>query len=261
SGVVGNALNMFVLRDTKRRRAYFLFNGIALSDILFFVVLMPSWLASYEIFAQDLIFRQILFTVKVTCFGIANWLSAINIWVVCVISLERYSAVHDPMKHKRMCGLANRHILFAILIVTFICTSYIHYNTHCKIKEICSGTQLAQVCVDVRANWNSWRGMNTTPEWMRQLIGVMRYVHAGMAIAAPLILVCVFNGLLIHHAKRIGFSFDGSGTQTNLQRAENRITYIAIVIISVFLITNLPSAVILVFHTVYPFSYPDDSPK
>ncbi|GMR41801.1 hypothetical protein PMAYCL1PPCAC_11996, partial [Pristionchus mayeri] len=162
AGIVGNALNMLVLRDKKMKRAYFLFYCIALSDIFFFFALAPAWLASYKFFAQDMLFRHLFFNIKVHFYGFANWVSAFNIWVVCLISLERFIAVHDPMRTNRMelAGLTNKRVILVIIILTFIFTSYVHYNTLCKVKQLCHGTQLAQACMDVRADWSRFGGKN-----------------------------------------------------------------------------------------------------
>ncbi|KAF8358069.1 hypothetical protein PRIPAC_93064 [Pristionchus pacificus] len=258
TGVVGNSLNILVLRDKGMKRTYILFFWVALSDILFFFSLSPTWLASYNFLAQINSFRQIFYAIKIHFLGLANWISAFNIWTVCLISLERYSAVNNPMKQNKMFGFSPKIVVATFMFLTFICTSYFHYESVCKTKFVCNGTWVLQACMDVRSEWEKWE--NNTPQWLRTTVEVLRYIHGLVAIFLPMLLVIGFNIALIYHAKSVGFSFQGSVSKTNHQRTENRITQIAIVIIFVFFVSNFPSAIVLLYQTVHPIEKSHNSP-
>ncbi|GMT18755.1 hypothetical protein PFISCL1PPCAC_10052, partial [Pristionchus fissidentatus] len=258
------------------------FACIAMSDIFFFCMLTPACLASFDVFAREWAYRDFFFTSKVHFYGVANWLSAFTIWVVCIVSIERFFAVKDPLKRNKTEDVLNRHIIFALMGLTFITTSYVHFNQKCKTKHICSGNQIVNVCVDVRADWNSWGGINPTSQVMLTVIVLLRISHVLIAIAIPLIIILYFNFLLIHHARKVGFTFNGSipknrddtlldGKDSNLasvsrrhsetasrQRIEYRVTNIAIVIVTVFLVTNVPSAIMLSYQTLDPSTYYSD---
>ncbi|KAF7636427.1 G_PROTEIN_RECEP_F1_2 domain-containing protein [Meloidogyne graminicola] len=244
-GVLGNSLNLLVLLGPKwsLRRADSLLQSLAICDIIFLFLLLPSSLAQFDHFGQQKHFRVFYLSLRVHLIGFANWCSAVAIWLIIAISTDR------------LIGIVDMEILddYGLL------TSYNHFSYHCVLKWLCNGGQVVGKCFDILQE--SWPGNHTnkTPHPLRAYVRLSLAANALLVVLLPVLLMFLLNAGLLFIVRRRSFSITNDKCSNyfnnrrqinnnkfvNQQTSEQHITVSIAAIVTAFTLTQGPSALVL----------------
>ncbi|KJH44802.1 hypothetical protein DICVIV_09164 [Dictyocaulus viviparus] len=158
-----------------------------------------------------------------------------------------------------------------IVIVTIVAvagglTFYQNFEYYCLVRSYCQGTQLYSRCLPVYSE--AWFGNRENPfsPLFRQFISLCVLVHAMTMIILPIVLLTVMNLMLLFalrkRLKNLTMTEDRSERQNNksqlhMQRTEHRVTLTVTFIVTMFTITNGPSAFMHLIRTAYNLKQQD----
>uniref|UniRef100_A0A0M3IM92 G_PROTEIN_RECEP_F1_2 domain-containing protein n=1 Tax=Ascaris lumbricoides TaxID=6252 RepID=A0A0M3IM92_ASCLU len=150
-GIAGNTLNLMVLLSSEMRsRANSLLACLAFCDIVFLLLMIPHSLANFNVFALNYFFRWYYLSAKIHLITLANWSSAVAIWLVVAVCAERVMGIRHPFHTRahwsRYCTAA---IVFTIVLLAGMLTFYNNFSHICVVKEFCNRTQVMAKCFDV----------------------------------------------------------------------------------------------------------------
>uniref|UniRef100_A0A914XBK8 G-protein coupled receptors family 1 profile domain-containing protein n=1 Tax=Plectus sambesii TaxID=2011161 RepID=A0A914XBK8_9BILA len=261
-GVVGNGMNLLVLLSKgMRNRSNDLLAAMALSDMTFFIVMLPICLAAYDIFATNPNFRYLYFYIKMHVAAVANWWSAAAIWFILAVSIERLLGIMSPLRSRSYWSRSMKlSVFFAVVIATGMITSYHHVAYSCKILLMCNGTQLYHMCLPVGGQW-PYNMSNTNPPALQNFVRVSTVVNALCVVLLPIVAVSGANIALIGQLRRRGAepllkseSVRRSSTdaQAIQHKQERRVTVTVVAIVSCFSLTQGPSAIVFMWELLDP---------
>ncbi|CAJ0603631.1 unnamed protein product [Cylicocyclus nassatus] len=254
--VGGNSLTMSVLLGPHmKNRANLLLAFLAFCDILVFVMMFPHYLASLDLFANNLEFRYIYYLTKRHLGALTNWFSAAAIWFVLAISIERLLIIKFPFRS--LDNYNSRQIVFVslcILCATFVLTSYHHVSHTCKTWSVCSGTQLIGLCFsNVLQYWGKQK--NPTSEFVREWIELSVFLNAAFAVLLPVFAVGAINISLIKLMKKRNCEeLLVNSVNVNpeaIHEQERKMTTTVLAIVTCFTLTQGPSAIVFVYQILY----------
>ncbi|TKR60455.1 hypothetical protein L596_027700 [Steinernema carpocapsae] len=260
-GILGNALNLTVLLNrSMRSRANTFLALLAISDIAFLSLLVPNILANYPIFTFNYYFRFFYLNAKVHLLSFANWSSAVAIWSVIAVCADRLIGIRRPL-YTRSDWRGYRMILLigAMVVCTGALTLYQHVAYKCLVRSYCNGTQLYSKCLPVSSP--KWFGKQPNPysQSFRNFIDISTMLYVVLIIICPIVLLTVLNILLLcslrKRTKKLIFGKDDASSRVAIdgmtyQKTEQRVTTVAL-IVTMFTVTNGPSALIHLLSTVY----------
>uniref|UniRef100_A0A914LYY3 G-protein coupled receptors family 1 profile domain-containing protein n=1 Tax=Meloidogyne incognita TaxID=6306 RepID=A0A914LYY3_MELIC len=236
-GVLGNCLNLLVLLGPKwsLRRADSLLQALAICDIIFLFLLLPSSLAQFDQFGQQKHFRVFYLSLRIHLIGFANWCSAVAIWLIIAISTDRLLGIRSLRRHRH--GNSTGRLVFCIVFISGLLTSYNHFfvknkfklnyfnifkdfifnfrsnlvdliifSYHCVLKWLCNGGQVVGKCFDILQE--SWPGNHTnkTPHPLRAYVRLSLAANALLVVLLPVLLMFLLNAGLLYVVKRRSFS-------------------------------------------------------
>ncbi|KAK6752650.1 hypothetical protein RB195_003826 [Necator americanus] len=254
--VIGNSLTMSVLLSSHtKNRANHLLAFLALCDILVFVMMLPHYLASLDIFANNTQFRYVHFHTKVHFGALSNWFSAAAIWFVLAVSVERLLIIKFPFRSLE--NYSSPQITLAslgILIGTLLLTSYHHVSHTCLTWLVCAGEQLIGLCYsNALEKWG--RRENPTSAFTRQWIEASVFLNAVFAVLLPVFAVALLNISLIKLLKkRNSEELLLNSVNTNpeaIHEQERKMTHTVLAIVTCFSCTQGPSAIVFMYQILY----------
>uniref|UniRef100_A0A914HHJ8 G-protein coupled receptors family 1 profile domain-containing protein n=1 Tax=Globodera rostochiensis TaxID=31243 RepID=A0A914HHJ8_GLORO len=261
-GIFGNSLNLTVLLNPKMQsRANTFLAMLAFADIVFLSLLMPNVLANYSLFSSVALFRLLYFNAKVHLRSIANWASAVAIWCVIAVCTDRLIGIRNPLFARGYVSRRKMALLMgSILTVPALLTAHQHFSHECLVRFFCNGTQIQSICLPVTQE--QWLPNKPNPYSLsfRRFISVSTLINTVISVIFPIILLTVLNFLLLCALRRrkqeldnIGSkqikpskstSSEGFSQQIVHSKTEQRVTWTVTLIVSMFTLTNGPSAVV-----------------
>uniref|UniRef100_A0AC34RJN9 G-protein coupled receptors family 1 profile domain-containing protein n=1 Tax=Panagrolaimus sp. JU765 TaxID=591449 RepID=A0AC34RJN9_9BILA len=292
-GIVGNCLNLTVLLSAESRtrrsiaaqRSSGLLIALAFCDCLFLLLMVPHSLANFPSVGLNFTFRFYYLPLKVHLLSIANWCSAVTIWLIIFICTERLLGIRSLLRASGQWAIfTTLHIVIAIVFITGALTFYNHFSYHCVVKEICNHKQIISKCFDVVQD--PWPGNRTnfTPDAVKIYVRWSMILNAVLIILLPIVIMVGLNIALLYVVRKQSFlmynrlnsdmssmnvgssstrrrtsgSIDktnDNGPTTNVFRrsidqtlqfqAEHRVTVTVCAIVTCFTITQGPSAIML----------------
>ncbi|MFH4977540.1 hypothetical protein AB6A40_004249 [Gnathostoma spinigerum] len=198
-GLIGNILTLMVLLSSDiTSRANTLLACLAFCDMVFLLFMVPHSMANFELFAFNYYFRWYYFITKVHLIGFANWSSAVAIWLVVAVCGERLLGIRYPFRTRdNWSKYCIGGIVFLIVVLAGILTSYNHISHKCVIKQFCNNTQLMSRCFDVtQDNWARNR-TNDTPQFIKSYVKWSVIANAIFVVFIPIFLLAAFNMALM----------------------------------------------------------------
>uniref|UniRef100_A0A158P6S2 G_PROTEIN_RECEP_F1_2 domain-containing protein n=1 Tax=Angiostrongylus cantonensis TaxID=6313 RepID=A0A158P6S2_ANGCA len=254
-GILGNVLNLSVLLNrSMRTRSNTFLAVLAFADIIFLSLLFPNILANYSFFTFNYYFRYFYFHTKVHLISMANWCSAVAIWCVIAVCADRLAGIRDPLYARSAWSWWR----LPIVIVTVVAvagglTFYQNFEYYCLVRSYCHETQLYS---------RTWFGNRKNPfsPLFRQIISLCVLIYAMTMIILPIVLLTILNLMLLYalrkRQKNLTMSADlnerrNTASQLHLQKTEHRVTLTVAFIVTMFTLTNGPSALMHLIRTAY----------
>ncbi|KAI6190257.1 G-PROTEIN-RECEP-F1-2 domain-containing protein [Aphelenchoides bicaudatus] len=265
-GILGNSLNLSVLLNKRMRsRANNFLSLLAICDICFLSLLIPNILANVPLFTFNYYFRWIYFHSKVHLLTLANWFSAGAIYCVIAVCTDRLIGIRNPLYIRSHVASYKMFLLLgSIILLPGIFTFYQHFAYVCLVRHYCRDTQIYSVCLPVTQE--RWINNQTNPykESFKQFISVSKLLNITVIIICPIILLTTLNLLLLcvlrQRATKLLLNGDISSKpcvdNQKHHRTEQRVTLTVTLIVTMFTITNGPSAVDQLMQTIYPVAQP-----
>uniref|UniRef100_A0A1I7XM88 G_PROTEIN_RECEP_F1_2 domain-containing protein n=1 Tax=Heterorhabditis bacteriophora TaxID=37862 RepID=A0A1I7XM88_HETBA len=259
-GILGNIIDLTVLLNKgMRSRANTFLAALAFADIIFLTLLLPNILANYSLFTFNYYFRYFYFNTKVHLLTLANWCSAIAIWCVIAVCGDRLVGIRSPLYARATWPWWRLPAVIAcIVITTGVLTCYQHFEYFCLIRYFCQETQLYSRCLLVNSDiWFAKRPNPFSPAF-RKFISICVMIYLFTMIIFPIILLTALNLMLLcalrKRQKHLAVGADQTERRNNesqLQKTEQRVTLTVAFIVTMFTLTNGPSALIQFIRTIY----------
>ncbi|CAD6186904.1 unnamed protein product [Caenorhabditis auriculariae] len=251
-GILGNFLNLTVLLNrSMRSRANTFLAVLAFADIIFLFLLFPNILANYSIFTYNYYFRWFYFYTKVHLISLANWCSSVAIWCVIAVCADRLVGIQKPL-YARATWSSWKMPALVVGIVSGcgLLTFYQHFEYVCLVRSYCHETQLYSRCLPVNAE--KWWGQRPNPfsAGYQRVVSSCKLAFIFLMIILPIILLTFLNLTLLcalrKRQKHLSFATDMSDRRNSdhMQKTENRVTLTVAFIVTMFTLTNGPSALV-----------------
>ncbi|KAH7731526.1 Protein F59B2.13 [Aphelenchoides avenae] len=255
-GVTGNLVNLTVLvAPGMKTRSNTLLAALALADVFFLLTFIPHALATYPV-QFDYAFRVFYYATKMHWIAFANWFSAVAIWMVLAICLERLVGIINPLSVRKRRACRTHILIWSIITATFILTFFHHYTYDCITKVFCHGSQYYGICLPIiQERWLPNRS-NPHSLLLRNYVRWSLHLNAWGIVLLPTLVVVVSNVLLIYTLRKRKQFIEGNSDRSTeplnsrsssgaMQlRTEHRVTLTVCAIATCFTITHTPSAVV-----------------
>uniref|UniRef100_A0AC35UIG1 G_PROTEIN_RECEP_F1_2 domain-containing protein n=1 Tax=Rhabditophanes sp. KR3021 TaxID=114890 RepID=A0AC35UIG1_9BILA len=253
-GIVGNALNLTVLLRRTSSQNLFL-TTMAISDICFLILIIPNQLINYSFFHENDTFRIFFYYTRQHLRGLCNFASALTSWSMVFICFYRLLGIRKPLLP--MAFKKSLLINIVIFISSGLITFYTHIEYSCPIRIFCQGKQVYSQCRNVRGPW--FKNLpNPHSSLFITIIDAANIINVVVIILIPIITLIVLNVFLLLTLKKRRITWkllndnlnnNTRASKTDLlrfQNIENRVTITVALIVSSFIFTNLPSAVMTI---------------
>ncbi|ELU02212.1 hypothetical protein CAPTEDRAFT_26949, partial [Capitella teleta] len=211
SGLLGNSISFAVLtrsRSLKQLTSTVYLAFLNVVDSLFLLVLLTGWLGWLGLS---------LFHLSGSC-QITIYLSYVSsflsTWGVVSFTVERFIAIHYPLKHRALCSRARA--IRTVLALSAAALAFYAYNL--CINGVVDVPEYGKMCV-------------TYPEY-DSVARVLTGIDTVITVALPSILIVVFNIAIVLKIRKSAQSQDAACSRT---------TVWLLVVSSVFVGLNLPS--------------------
>ncbi|VDO90505.1 unnamed protein product [Heligmosomoides polygyrus] len=143
-------------------------------------------------------------------------------------------------------------------------TFYQHFEYYCLVRSYCHETQLYSRCLPVYSE--TWFGKRENPfsPLFRQVISLCVLIYALAMIILPIVLLTMLNLMLLcalrKRQKNLSMACDLAERRNNesqLQKTEHRVTLTVTFIVTMFTVTNGPSALMHLLRTAYNLKQQD----
>uniref|UniRef100_A0AC34F647 G-protein coupled receptors family 1 profile domain-containing protein n=1 Tax=Panagrolaimus sp. ES5 TaxID=591445 RepID=A0AC34F647_9BILA len=247
--------------------------------------MVPHSLANFDNFGLNFTFRLYYLPLKVHLLSLANWCSAVTIWLIIAICTERLLGIRSLLRATgQWAFFTTTHLIIAIVFISGALTFYNHFSYHCVVKQLCNHSQIISKCFDVVQE--AWPGNRTnfTPNAVRIYVRWSIILNVMLVIVLPIVTMVALNIALLFVVRKQSFlvynrlnadlcsmnngasskrrtsgsidkTAEGPTIQNNLFRrsidqtmqfqAEHRVTVTVCAIVTCFTITQGPSAIML----------------
>ena len=239
AGLVGNIISSCVLtRKSMITSTNCYLTALAVFDTLYLVFSFTLSFEHYDVIrGLDIYWYWNPFGRVLTDFA-----SNVSVLLTVTFTLERYVGVCHPMKGRVLCTPKRaNYIIVAVVLSAFICTTpeffewrtFLVTDEHNQTKVKLGRTELAySYSYSVGYSWF--------------LVSIFTFL--------PLILLCTFNGILIHSvlvATRIRkrMAYMSMTKEPRRQKEQMKITMMLISVVAVFIFCQFPNAAVIVYNT------------
>lgn len=249
-GVVVNCLSMVVLtRKRMRSSTNCYLTALAFFDALYLVFNFSMSLIHHEGFIDSKSYNDYI----PWGFPLTDLCSNTSVWLIVSFTVERCIAVCYPLRGSQMCTIKRAKIVISsVFAVALACSlpTFFEWRSGPYVDERDNVTVYGFHPTELGINQTFQNGFYWFTSLMFSLI--------------PIMMLIIFNSILVrsvHHSQRQRRKMTTKvrGVSDNQQHQELRITIMLIVVVVVFLICQLPSAVLLIWSKDIPWHTAKDN--
>ncbi|GFT38647.1 FMRFamide receptor [Nephila pilipes] len=237
-GVIGNTITIFIMTQRRMRSSTnWYLAALAIFDMSYLIF---SFLLSFQHYphihdAQFYLYWR-FWPYMLT---ITDASSNSSIWITVTFTIERYIAVCHPMKGKVICTESRAK---KMIIIVFLLCFFITLPTAFEwiiLEKVDPVTNATQIQVD-------YSDLGNNPVY----VTVYYWVISVLFVFIPLLLLAFFNAFLIksvHSSKSRRKTMTRRRDTGDQSTQESKITVMLIAVVILFLVCQLPTAVILLY--------------
>lgn len=253
-GIFANAIVFTVFyRDPKKTATSFLFQALAVADILLLLLCIPMYSFDslythiYE-HAGGIWMVRLMYVdpyLKVYVYPLCMMALFVNIWVTVMVGINRYIAVCRPYDASRLCSMWRIRLYTLIIVIVGVCYSIPRYFT----------ATIAHEPVGENLETNTTHFM-PYPEYTHlgksRLFDILYYniSYIVCMFVVPIVTLIILDIKLIRKLRKL--QRRRSGMQTREQHQDNNITLVLIVVIIIFIVCQTPAMINHIFWTFLP---------
>ncbi|KAK2725582.1 FMRFamide receptor-like isoform X2 [Artemia franciscana] len=237
-GVLGNIVSMVILMSRGMRSSTNLYlTALATSDTLYLICIFILSLEHYP-GTNDVSYRA-YWHARPYCMWLTDASSNTSVWITVSFTIERYIAVCYPMRRQSLCTESRaKKVIFIVFFVAFLLSSSTSFEwIITETMDKVTNTTKIEMKFSPLGNDETYR---QGYYWFTSL----------MFVFFPLLLLTIFNAYLINSVRKSGLlrrQMINEKSDEKSQNQETRITIILISVVIVFIVCQLPTALILIY--------------
>lgn len=259
-GILGNLINIAVLTQKSMRHSStnIYLSVLALFDILYLLFAFTMSLKHYDSIVNTNAYIRYN---KPIGKPLVDTFSNTTVWLTLTFTIERYIGVCHPMKGKKWCTAKRAQIVTLIVCIASAVITFPEFFEYHVVREVigdfANGTTETSLLVVTRSSRTALFPERTSfgklPSYQ------WGYVHMNQALFTflPLVVLIVFNVLLVravvdaaHRRKFLtGLVVLRNTKQEKQNKEQQKITIMLISVVIVFLICQMPQAIMNLFIT------------
>ncbi|XP_045194422.2 G-protein coupled receptor daf-37-like [Mercenaria mercenaria] len=242
-GTIGNIFSFCILfKNVKKASTYSYLSALALVDLLvLYIGLLRIWIGQ---FTTDIVDTNNILCKVGIFLGYVS--SDVSVWLIVAVTIERLIVVMFPLRAPRLCNARNARISILIIIALFIVVNG-HFLWSVELHHYSFGKTVISKC-------------HARKLFTRLVEDMWPWVDAGIYSFVPFLIIMLFNSFIIknivsarqkRNVLRQQSSLRNRNGVSNQNRkqgeASKRITFTLLVVSFTFLITTLPTNLVLIF--------------
>lgn len=250
-GIIGNGITVVVLTRRRMRSSTNTYlTALAISDLLYLIFVFTLSLEHYpnshgsDFYHYWAYYRFGIWFVDAT--------TSVSTWLTVAFTVERYIAICHPMTGKSLCTESRaRIVILVVYILGFLATVSTPFEWQVYEKNITENGNDTEIYVGIKETDLALNDSYTTAfSWFWSITFVF----------IPLLLLGIFNSFLIfavHDSRKKRCKMTQTDHASSTQRQENKITITLIAVVILFMICQIPTAIMFILKNAYkPFDYP-----
>ena len=246
-GLVGNSLSLVVFTATYLRQmsSSVYLAGLALSDSVFLLTVLASWLINVNIRIFHL---NGLCQLLVFCGYVSSFLS---VWYVVSLTIEQCIAVQFPLKRQTLCTCRNAKLVICFLALVGVGLYSISLHTthidegRCTVKGAFHHTMTVFTNVDTLVTLVVPTVLILGSN-IRILIALAQFYRSNVLLSDHVWYSMVQNGFILPDDR------PALHTNSTYNRLQMKVTKMMLMVSSVFLLCNIPSHVARLYSLFQP---------
>ena len=239
-GIVGNTLAFFVLADMKEAATTVVLRTLAITDSLylvncFFFQTLETLYSYDDMFAK--LFWFLPYWKARVIWPLANTVQTTGVWLVILVTAERYSAVHRPLETK-MTLTKRRNRIWILMIISLA----VIFNAPCHLD-----LRVIRMPVENCPNLRPLEAM-AVPLITNYYYNLFYKTLACLLLRSvgPVLALIVLNGKLVQeiHKSRSGLQTNQSSSKTS-----HHMTEMVALVVGAFILCQIPDATFRILRT------------
>uniref|UniRef100_A0A0M3K614 G_PROTEIN_RECEP_F1_2 domain-containing protein n=1 Tax=Anisakis simplex TaxID=6269 RepID=A0A0M3K614_ANISI len=209
-----------------------LFAAMAFSDLAFLAIQFQTYLYTSGFLCNSM--RVLFIKYNTQLVAIANWFSALSIWIMLAVTIERLAVIRHPFKANQKVVTSKFLLVLSMIVICSFAVTFVH---HIAFKKVFINGRMHMQMIK------------------HPVISAWTLIQALTVVIIPCILMAILNILLILSLKKHTFPSDMLTVQQRKDnhqilitksKTEKKVTIMVVVILTSFTLCNMPGAIMYI---------------